>query len=141
MKKNVLMLLAFSIFLTSCSENKRSKSDNKILNEKKVRTDVKGLIGKTYEFNYAEKYVYHIKFKSDSTVQWKLVKGEFPGTAEETDKYIATQISEDILFVSWVEESGFGYCNVMDFNTNNLTTHARHGNSVFVNPGKFKEVK
>ena len=107
----------------------------------KNKTELKDIIGKTYEFNYSDEYVYHIKFESDSTVNWKLVKGEFPRATEETDKYIATQVSENVLFVSWVEKSELGYCNIMDFNTNNLTTHARQDNSVFVNPGKFKEVK
>ncbi|WP_276965522.1 phenolic acid decarboxylase [Chryseobacterium sp.] len=137
MKQILFFLLTISIFLTSCDEKKQSKMEKQVLN----KTELKDIIGKTYEFNYSDKYVYHIKFESDSTVNWKLVKGEFPGAREETDKYISTQINENVLFVSWVEKSGLGYCNIMDFNTNNLTTHARQDNSVFVNPGKFKEVK
>lgn len=141
MKRTLFSLLTISIFLTSCNENKQSKMDKQILIENQTKTDLKGLIGKTYEFNYSEEYVYHIKFESDSTVYWKLVKGEFPGATQETDKYISTQISENIIFVSWVEKSGLGYSSIMDFSTNNLTTHGREGNSVFENPGKFKEVK
>ena len=139
MKQIFFILLTISIFLTSCTENKQSKMEKQMLDKNK--TELKDIIGKTYEFNYSDEYVYHIKFESDSTVNWKLVKGEFQGATEETDKYIATQVSENVLFVSWVEKSELGYCNIMDFNTNNLTTHARQDNSVFVNPGKFKEVK
>lgn len=139
MKQILIILLTISIFTTSCNENNKSRMQKQVLNKNKI--ELKHIIGKTYEFNYSDQYVYHIKFKSDSTVNWKLIKGEFPGAIEETDKYISTQINENVLFVSWVEESGLGYCNIMDFSTNTLTTHARQDNSVFVNPGKFNEVK
>ncbi|WBV56399.1 hypothetical protein PFY10_19615 [Chryseobacterium daecheongense] len=139
MKQILIILLTTSIFTTSCNENNKSRMKNQVLNKNKI--ELKDIIGKTYEFNYSDQYVYHIKFESDSTVNWKLIKGEFPGAIEETDQYISTQINENMLFISWVEESGLGYCNIMDFNTNTLTTHARQDNSVFVNPGKFNEVK
>lgn len=128
-------------FLNFLYDNKNFTTDQQAPNEKKMNIELKHIIGKTYEFNYSEEFVYHIKFESDSTVNWKLVKGEFPGASEETDKFISTKISDNVLFISWVEKSGLGYSNIMDFNTNILTTHARQDNSVFVNPGKFKEVK
>lgn len=135
MKAILFILITISIFLTSCKDNKNQP----IADKKKI--ELKNIIGKTYEFNYSEEFVYQIKFESDSIVNWKLIKGEFPGATQETDKFISTQISDNILFISWVEKSGLGYANVMDFNTNNLTTHARQDSSVFVNPGKFKEVE
>ncbi len=140
MRKTILTLLTLSIILISCKDKENSKNASKSLNEKIEKTELKDIIGKTFEFNYSDEYVYHIKFESDSTVYWKLVKGEFQGPTEETDNYIHSQINDNILFISWVEKSKLGYCNILDFNTNILTTHARQGNAVFVNPGTFKVV-
>lgn len=139
MKQILFTLLTISVFLTSCNENKEAKKDLPVLS--KMQSELKDIIGKTYEFNYSEEYVYHIRFESDSKVNWKLVKGEFPGATEETDDFIFTKISDNIIFVSWVEKSGLGYSSIMDFSNNKLTTHGREDNSVFENPGKFKEVK
>lgn len=140
MKNLLFSLLIGAIFLISCQDKKESISKPEVEDAKIPKIKLKDLIGNTYEFDYS-KYVYHIKIESDSTVFWKLIKGDFEGASEGTDKYIYSQLDDNMHFISWTEASGLGLYNILDFETNKLTTHAIENGVMFINPGRFKKVK
>ncbi|WP_068942762.1 phenolic acid decarboxylase [Chryseobacterium timonianum] len=142
MKKVLLAsCVLLSLVSIACKESGKKAVETENPDQKIQKLELKDFVGKTFEFNYKEKFVYQIKFESDSMVKWKLVRGDFPGPKEETDPYIYSQISDHVVFISWVEKSGLGFSNILDFSTGKLTTHARQENSVHINPGKFKVIE
>ena len=110
-KVGVLVLLVSLCSTNSMAEDNRAKN---------VKPDI---VGKTYLFDY-DSYAYDITIKSDSSLHWKLVKGSFEGPEKGDNPYLYSQIAEGILFLSWKEDSGYQFYNVMDLNTGKLTTHA-----------------
>lgn len=92
------------------------------------------IVGKTYLFDYGE-YAYDITITSDKSLHWKLVKGSFEGPKIGKNPYLSSTIADGVLFISWKEESGYQFYNVMDLNTGKLTTHA-NADGMFVNMGK-----
>jgi len=93
------------------------------------------MIGQTYLFDYGDS-AYEIKIIDDKTLNWKLVKGEYSGPHEDNDNYISSDVSSDIIFISWEEKSGLGLYNIIDLKSHKLITHAREGNQFFINTGK-----
>jgi len=92
------------------------------------------IIGKTYLFDYQD-YAYEIEIKSAESLHWRLVKGAFEGPKEGSNPYLASRIADGILFISWIEESGMQFYNLMDLNSGTLTTHA-NVEGLFINMGK-----
>jgi hypothetical protein len=92
------------------------------------------IIGKTYLYDYGG-YAYNITITSKDSLHWQLVKGSFEGPDKGVNPYIASQISDGIIFISWKEESGYQFFNIMNLNTGILTTHADAG-GMFINMGK-----
>lgn len=98
------------------------------------------IIGKTFNFDYGQS-AYSISIKSKSELHWELIKGEHPGPQKGNEKYHVSKVSDGILFISWTESSGLGLYNVMNFNTNELTTHGNEKGMTFIYKGIVKEVK
>lgn len=91
------------------------------------------IAGETYLFDYGS-YAYEITIASDEFLKWKLVKGEFDGPEKGSNSYLSSQIADGIIFLSWAEESGMQFYNIMNLNSGVLTTHANaHG--LFINMG------
>ena len=104
-----------------------------------TESDPLGLVGRTFDFNYAD-FAYAITFVSDEELHWKLTRGEYAGPSSGTDRYYASEIADGIVFVSWVEASGLSLSNVIDFRTRALTTHARDGDTTYINKGTIREL-
>ncbi|WYD81020.1 MAG: hypothetical protein V8K32_01245 [Candidatus Electrothrix gigas] len=109
-------------------------STNLIAKESKVENITPDIVGKTYLFDYGE-YAYDITITSDKSLHWKLVKGSFEGPKTGDNPYLFSTIADNVLFISWKEESGYQFYNVMDLNTGKLTTHA-NADGMSVNMGK-----
>uniref|UniRef100_UPI004056F954 MoaF-related domain-containing protein n=1 Tax=Candidatus Electrothrix sp. TaxID=2170559 RepID=UPI004056F954 len=107
---------------------------NLIAEESKVENITPDIVGKTYLFDYGE-YAYDITITSDKSLHWKLVKGSFEGPSTGDNPYLSSKIADNVLFISWKEESGYQFYNVMDLNTGKLTTHA-NADGMSVNMGK-----
>ena len=74
---------------------------------------------------------------SKDVLNWKLVKGKFEGPATGKNPYVASKIGNGLVYLSWKEESGYQFFNLMDFNTGTLTTHADVGDkNLSINMGK-----
>ncbi|ASW73830.1 hypothetical protein IQ37_06870 [Chryseobacterium piperi] len=130
--------MSIPLVFNSCTEKQKS-DENTELKSKATQITVKDLIGTTYEWKYKES-TYHITLKSDSTVHWKLTKGDYLGPTEETDQYVSSQIDDHKLFISWVEKSGLGVYSVLDFETMNLHTQGSQDGQLYVNPGTIKKI-
>jgi hypothetical protein len=91
------------------------------------------ITGKTFLFDYGA-YAYDITVTSEDSLHWKLVKGSFEGPASGSNPYLASKLSDGIIFLSWKEESGMQFYNVMDLTTGKLTTHA-NADGLSVNMG------
>ncbi len=91
------------------------------------------IIGKTYLFDYGA-YAYDITITSDISLHWKLVKGSFEGPDAGNNPYLASQIGNGMIFLSWKEESGYQFYNLMNLNSGKLTTHA-NADGMFINMG------
>ena len=105
-----------------------------IAEESKVENVTSDIVGKTYLFDYGV-YAYDITITSDKSLHWKLVKGSFEGPSTGDNPYLASTIADGVLFISWKEESGYQFYNVMDLNTGKLTTHA-NADGMSINMGK-----
>ena len=105
-----------------------------IAEESKVENITPDIVGKTYLFDYGD-YAYDITITSDKSLHWQLVKGSFEGPSTGNNPYLASQIADNVLFISWKEESGYQFYNVMDLNTGKLTTHA-DADGMSINMGK-----
>jgi hypothetical protein len=101
--------------------------------DSKVKNIKPDIIGKTYLFDYGD-YAYDITITSDKLLHWKLVKGTFEGPDNGHNPYLASEIADDIFFISWKEENGYQFYNLLDLNTGKLTTHA-NADGMFVNMG------
>jgi len=95
------------------------------------------IIGKTFNFDYG-KVAYSISIKSESELYWELIKGEHPGSKKGREKYYVSKVSDGIIFISWVESNGLGLYNVMNFNTNELTTHGNEKGITYIYTGTVK---
>ena len=98
--------------------------------EKNIRPDI---TGKTFLFDYGA-YAYDITVTSEESLHWQLVKGSFEGPESGSNPYLASKISDGIIFLSWKEESGMQFYNVMDLTSGKLTTHA-NADGMSVNMG------
>jgi len=108
-------------------------STNLIAGDSKVENIKPNIIGKTYLFDYGS-YAYDINITSDKALNWKLVKGIFEGPDEGNNPYLSSQIADGIIYLSWKEESGMQFYNLMNLKTGKLTTHA-NADGMFVNMG------
>ena len=109
-------------------------TSNLIAEDSKVKNITPDIVGKTYLFDYDE-YAYDITLTSDKSLHWKLVKGSFEGPKTGDNPYLVSQITDGLVFISWKEESGYQFYNVMDLKTGKLTTHA-NADGMSVNMGK-----
>ncbi len=105
-----------------------------------IDVDLK-IVGKTYLYDYGE-YAYDITINSKKSLHWQLVKGSFEGPDKGDNPYIASNISDGVIFLSWKEESGYLFSNIMNLNTGKLTTHGIT-DGLYINMGKvsLKTVK
>jgi len=108
-------------------------STNLIARDSKVKNIKPNIIGKIYLFDYGS-YAYDITITSDKSLNWKLVKGKFEGPDEGNNPYLLSKIEDGIIYLSWKEESGMQFYNVMNLITGKLTTHA-NADGMFVNMG------
>ncbi|RLW69810.1 MAG: hypothetical protein B6D71_08860 [gamma proteobacterium symbiont of Stewartia floridana] len=114
MKKilSAVTILIISLFTTS------------ILAGSEKQENIKpNIVGKTFLYDYGD-YAYEITITSDESLHWKLVKGSFEGPDAGNNPYLASQIGNGIIFLSWKEESGYQFYNLMNLNSGKLTTHA-----------------
>ncbi|MCX4028489.1 hypothetical protein H0A36_15375 [Endozoicomonas sp. SM1973] len=110
-------------------------SVNLIAGNSKVKNVVPNIVGKTYLYDYGS-YAYEITITSKESLHWELVKGNFEGPSTGNNSYLSSQITENIIYLSWEEESGYKFYNLMDLNTGKLTTHADTGEeNLFINMG------
>ncbi|MDM8566947.1 hypothetical protein QUF74_15020 [Candidatus Halobeggiatoa sp. HSG11] len=98
-------------------------SGNLLAGDSKVNNIKPNIVGKTYLFDYGS-YAYDITITSDKSLHWQLVKGTFEGPDKGNNPYLSSQIVDGIIYLSWKEESGMQFYNLMDLNTGKLTTHA-----------------
>lgn len=117
-----VLIIALSLFST-----------NLIAGESKAENTKPNIVGKTYLFDYGA-YAYDITITSDKLLHWKLVKGTFEGPDNGNNPYLLSEISDGIIFISWKEESGYQFYNLLNFNTGTLTTHA-NADGMSVNMG------
>ena len=101
-------------------------STNLIAGDNEVEKIEPSIIGKTFLFDYGS-YAYDITITSNKSLHWKLVKGSFEGPDQGNNSYLSSKIDDGIIFISWKEESGMQFYNLMDLNTGKLTTHANAG--------------
>jgi hypothetical protein len=109
-------------------------SSNLIAKDNKVKNIKPDIVGKTYLFDYGE-YAYDITITSDKSLHWKLVKGSFEGPSTGENPYLSSKIADGIFFISWKEESGYQFYNIMDLKTGKLTTHA-NADGMSINMGE-----
>jgi len=105
-----------------------------IAEDGKAKNITPDIVGKTYLFDYGD-YAYDITITSDKSLHWKLAKGSFEGPSTGDNPYLSSKIADGVVFISWKEESGYQFYNVMDLNTGKLTTHA-NADGLSVNMGK-----
>ncbi len=117
-----VMIVALSLFST-----------NLIAGDSKVENIKPNIVGKTYLFDYGA-YAYDITITSDKLLHWKLVKGTFEGPDNGKNPYLSSEVADDIIFISWKEESGYQFYNLLNLNTGKLTTHA-NADDMSVNTG------
>jgi len=117
-----VMILVLSLF-----------SANLIAEDSKVENIKPNITGNTYLFDYGD-YAYDITITSDKSLHWKLVKGSFEGPDNGDNSYLSSKIADGIIFLSWKEESGYQFYNLMNLNTGKLITHA-NADGMFVNMG------
>jgi len=98
------------------------------------------IIGKVFLFDYGQSS-YSISIKSESELHWELIKGEHPGPQKGNEKYHVSKISDGIIFISWIESSGLGLYNVMNFNTNELTTHGSEKGMTYIYKGTVNVIQ
>ncbi|WP_163832784.1 MoaF-related domain-containing protein [Spartinivicinus ruber] len=110
-------------------------SVNLIAGNSKAKNVVPNIVGKTYLYDYGS-YAYEITITSKETLHWALVKGSFEGPSTGSNPYVASRIAKNIIYLSWKEESGYQFYNLMNLKTGELTTHADTGEkNLFVNVG------
>lgn len=114
-------------------------STNIIAGDAKAEEIRPSIIGKTYLFDYGD-FAYDVTISSEKSLHWKLVKGSFEGSPDSGDNhYLLSKIANGIIFLSWKEESGMQYYNVINLKTGKLTTHGNDG--TYVNTGKVSTKK
>ncbi|MBZ0106784.1 MAG: hypothetical protein K8H84_14305 [Sulfuricella denitrificans] len=114
-------------------------STNVIAVDNKAEKIRPNIIGKTYVFDYGD-FAYDVTISSDKSLHWKLVKGSFEGSPDNGDNpYLLSKIADGIIFLSWKEESGMQYYNVINFKTGKLTTHGNDAS--YVNTGTVSSKK
>lgn len=123
MRVVAVMIMSFLLFSTDLMAEDG--------NAKNITSDI---VGKTYLFDYGE-YAYDITITSDKSLHWKMVKGSFEGPSTGDNPYLSSKIADNVVFISWKEESGYQFYNVMDLNTGKLTTHA-NADGLSINMGK-----
>lgn len=108
-------------------------STNACAADGKVDLDKQSLVGKTYLFDYGD-YAYDITITSEKSLHWSLVKGSFKGPKNGDNPYLLSEIADGVVFISWKEESGMQFYNVINWKTGKLTTHA-DADGMFLNTG------
>ncbi len=93
------------------------------------------MVGSTYLFDCGDS-AYEITIESGTELHWKLFKGDYPGPQEDQETYYKSKIADGIVLMSWIEASGLGVYNVLNFNNSTVTTHAREGDTTHINKGK-----
>lgn len=109
-------------------------STDTIAGNSKVKNITPNIVGKTYLFDYDD-YAYDITITSDRSLHWNLVKGSFEGPSSGNNPYLSSEIADGVIFLSWKEESGYQFYNLIDLNTGKLTTHA-NADGMSINMGK-----
>ena len=120
--RTIAMLAVFSL-----------SSTNLIAGGNEVENIKPNIIGKTFLFDYGS-YAYDIAITLNKSLHWKLVKGSFEGPDQGDNSYLSSKIDDGIIFISWKEESGMQFYNLLDLNTGKLTTHA-NADGMSVNMG------
>lgn len=125
---NIIKILMVLLFTTL--------TNNVNAGENNMENTSPDLTGKIYLYDYGS-YAYEINILSTQELHWKLVKGSFEGAVSGKNAYVISQISEDLIFISWMEDSGYKFYNLMDFKSGKLTTHADTGEAALsINLGK-----
>lgn len=75
----------------------------------------KDLLENTIRFEYSDQ-TYRIDLLTNSTLRWTREKGQNIGEGDE-EKYVASQLSDDLVMITWIEKGGPGLSNVLDFKT------------------------
>lgn len=91
------------------------------------------IVGQQYVIDYGA-YAYEITVTSAESLHWQQIKGEADGPSSGDNPYLLSHIADGVIFLSWIEQNGMAFYNLMNFNTGKLITHANAGGS-FINVG------
>lgn len=97
------------------------------------------LVGKTIEYHYGESK-YHVRFDSDSTLNWMAVAGDEIG-AHEDEIYFSEWVGDHLLFITWGEANGIGVSQILDFEKGKVYNHLLQGRKVSAGQGEIQFVK
>lgn len=76
------------------------------------------LVGKTYRYDYGDA-VYTINFKSEDTLHWVALEGDEKGKSAD-ENYMIMPLDENSAYLAWVEDSGVGVSQIVDFKAGEL---------------------
>lgn len=79
-------------------------------------------IGNIIEYSYSVGESYSVKFEEDSCT-WLCTEGAWKGSTGK-EQYSAVEVSDNVLFVSWLENNGEVVSLVINFN--NMTIHCSY---------------
>ena len=97
--------------------------------------DQRQLLDTTLRFEYANE-TYRIEILSKTEIRWTREVGDPIGQGD-TERYVYSRLSENLVMLTWIEADGLGLSNVLDFSEKTVITHANMGRDVFENPGKL----
>lgn len=136
MKYITKIALALTILFTVVScKNGIEKTNEKL--ETNMEKPI-NLVGKKLEYNYGD-YIYHLDFKTDTTLYWKCVEGDEKGK-EADETYKTQRLNNHTLFVSWVEADGLGVSQVINLKDYKINCYLKIDKEIIPLNGTIKEL-
>lgn len=136
-KYTTTLALALIVLFTVVS----CKNEAEKVTKKAVETVMEkpiNLAGKKLEYNYGD-YIYHLDFKTDTTLYWKCVEGDEKGK-EADETYKTQRLNNHTLFVSWVEADGLGVSQVINLKDYKINCYLKIDKEIIPLNGTIKEL-
>ncbi|MFZ6687703.1 MoaF-related domain-containing protein [Undibacterium sp. SXout11W] len=134
LKKIAAVIALMTVAVATTAQTTSASSNVEKNNEQKVNTmNNISYRGKIYLVRLDNGVVFRNTYSADGTkMRYEVLEGMPVSTEEVT--LMATEVSQDLHFVSWVEKSGTTVSHVLDLNTNTLKAfwtwqdaNGRHG--------------
>lgn len=98
------------------------------------------LSGLTFQINYPD-FSFENRYLDDRTIVWKSINGpSMTGKAageEVTEQAMVMNLAPNEFLVSWVEESGLGVTQYLNFNSGRIHSLIRDGKNIIAEVGKL----